>query len=352
MGRIPPISTGSASIRSRSTPTNPTSSLRTRPGGAFPRSRSSTRIRRPFGSILWEIGRKWIDFGIDGWRLDVANEIDDDSFWQEFRRRVRQGNREAYIVGEVWTESTRWLNKGDMWDAVMNYPFTRACIALFAGGSIDEDELRKTSLFPVGPSDAGSFRKNIERLIAIYPWSVTSVMLNLLGSHDMARFVTLARGDQSALRLATLFQMTYPGAPSIYYGDEVGMAGGHDPANRGAFPWHKPNSWDIGLLHEFQRLIALRKAHPALRRGTFTFLHAASDVVAYLRQHGGETFLIAMNVAKATKRVDLDLAGRVPEGDRLDEVFANGSAQVEGGRIRNLELTPRSARIFAKLPPK
>ena len=92
-------------------------------------------------------------------------------------------------------------------------------------------------------------------------------MLNLLGSHDMARFITLAKGDQTALRLATLFQMTYPGAPSVYYGDEIGMAGGHDPANRGAFPWQKPETWDTDLLHEFQRLIALRRARPALRRG-------------------------------------------------------------------------------------
>ena len=97
-------------------------------------------------------------------------------------------------------------------------------------------------------------------------------MLNLLGSHDMARFLTLARGDQSALRLATLFQMTYPGAPSIYYGDEIGMTGGHDPANRGAFPWHRTDTWDTDLLHEFQRLIALRRRGPpcAAARSTFS----------------------------------------------------------------------------------
>ena len=97
--------------------------------------------------FLWGIGRKWIDFGIDGWRLDVPNEIDDDSFWREFRSRVKAGNPEAYIVGEVWTDAARWL-KGDMWDAVMNYQFTRACIAFFIGEDVDEDELRRTSLLP------------------------------------------------------------------------------------------------------------------------------------------------------------------------------------------------------------
>ena len=90
----------------------------------------------------------------------------------------------------------------------------------------------------------------------LYHPNVTAVMLNLLDSHDMARFVTLARGDVSALRLATLFQMTYPGAPSIYYGDEIGLAGAHDPFNRAAFPW-EATDWDMDLLHDFQKMIAL-----------------------------------------------------------------------------------------------
>ncbi len=86
--------------------------------------------------FLWGIARTWVEFGIDGWRLDVPNEIDDDAFWREFRVRVRAVNPDAYIVGEVWTDSQRWL-KGDMWDAVMNYQFTRACIAFFIGETCD-----------------------------------------------------------------------------------------------------------------------------------------------------------------------------------------------------------------------
>jgi cyclomaltodextrinase len=197
---------------------------------------------------LWGIARTWVEFGIDGWRLDVPNEIDDDAFWREFRARVRAANPQAYIVGEVWTDAPRWL-RGDMWDAVMNYQFTRACIAFFTGDSVNEEDLKKTSLYPAGASTAEAFRRNLERLLGLYHPSVSSVMLNLLGSHDMARFITLARGDKRALKLATLFQMIYPGAPSIYYGDEIGMTGGHDPANRGAFPWHAPDTWDRDLLH-------------------------------------------------------------------------------------------------------
>ncbi len=225
---------------------------------ALPKFNTDTLAVRHF---LWKIGRKWIDFGIDGWRLDVANEIDDESFWQEFRRQVRAGNPEAYIVGEVWTEARRWL-KGDMWDAVMNYLFTRACIAFFIGEAVDHAELAKTSFHTLDPTGAPAFRQAIETLENLYHPHVVAVQLNLLDSHDLPRFLTLARGDLSALRLATLFQMTYTGAPSIYYGDEIGMTGGHDPANRAAFPWYTSEPWDKNLLHDFQRFIALRHARP------------------------------------------------------------------------------------------
>lgn len=312
---------------------------------ALPKFNTAAPAVREF---LWGVARRWVDFGIDGWRLDVPNEIDDDDFWREFRRRVRAGNRQAYIVGEVWSDASRWLEKGDMWDAVMNYQFTRACLAFFIGDSLDVDELRRTSLYPPGPSDVETFRKSIERLIGLYPWSVTEVMLNLLGSHDMARFVTHARGDQSALRLATLFQMTYPGAPSIYYGDEVGMSGGHDPANRGAFPWHRPASFDTNLLHDFQRFIALRKTYRALRRGSFTILHAADSVFAFARQLLDETLVVALNASTATRRLDIPLQALVPEGAGFDEAWTNAKAACAAGALRGVELLPRSGRVFVR----
>jgi cyclomaltodextrinase / maltogenic alpha-amylase / neopullulanase len=296
--------------------------------------------------FLWGIGRKWVEFGVDGWRLDVPNEIDDDDFWRQFRSRVRAVNPEAYIVGEVWADAPRWL-QGDMWDAVMNYQFTRACIAFFIGESVDLAEVSRTSLHPVGPPGAEAFRRAIERLIGLYHPNVTCAMLNLLGSHDMARFITLARGDQSALQLATLFQMTYPGAPSVYYGDEIGMAGGHDPANRGAFPWHRPELWDTDLLHEFQRLIVLRQARPALRRGSFRFLHAGDEVVGYARQLGDETVVVAINAARMPRQVDLPLDGILPDGATLERAWSHHTVKVEQGRLRGLELGPRSGLVLA-----
>jgi neopullulanase len=296
--------------------------------------------------FLWGIARKWIDFGIDGWRLDVANEIDDDDFWREFRRRVKAGNPEAYIVGEIWSEARRWL-RGDMWDAVMNYMFTRACISFFVGVDLDESELRRTSLYPAGPPGAECFRDAIDALLKLYHANVTAVMLNLLDSHDMARFVNLARGDQSALRLATIFQMTYPGAPSIYYGDETGLAGGHDPLNRAALIWDN-KVWDLDLLHEFQRLIALRKSSPALRRGSYRCLFAHDNVHVHLRQLGAESVVVALNASKATRRIDVPVAESLSDGTVLEEVWAHEALRVDDGMIRDVRLAPRSGRIFRR----
>ena len=118
--------------------------------------------------FLWGIGRTWVEFGIDGWRLDVPNEIDDDAFWREFRGRVRAVNPEAYIVGEVWTDAQRWL-KGDMWDAVMNYQFTRACIAFFIGEGDQRARAPKDEPLS-GRTHHGAkrFAGNIERLLGLY----------------------------------------------------------------------------------------------------------------------------------------------------------------------------------------
>jgi cyclomaltodextrinase len=300
-------------------------------------------VRNPaVREFLQGIGRHWIDFGIDGWRLDVANEIDDDDFWREFRQRVRAGNPEAYIVGEVWTESERWL-KGDMWDAVMNYLFTRACVGFFIGQNADRSELDRTALASTRPLDAPAFAAEIERIQGLYHPDVSAVMLNLLDSHDMARFVTLARGDQSALRLATLFQMTYPGAPSIYYGDEIGLQGGHDPFNRGAFPWRN-ELWDLDLLHEFQRLIALRRSSSALRRGTYRVLLAREDVHVHERRFGDEVVIVAINRGKATRRVDIP--ADLESGTSLGIPWTRDRLAVQDGRIPDVRLAPRSGLVL------
>ena len=173
--------------------------------------------------------------------------------------------------------------------------------------------------------------------------------MNLLGSHDMPRFLTLARGDQSALRLATLFQMTYPGAPSVYYGDEIGMSRrprSAQPPRLPLAPARRPGT--PRLLHEFQRLIALRKPRPALRRGTFRSCYAEGDVFAYARALGDET------VIDRHERRDGDRGGSTSRSRRIwptglgwTRSGRTRSVRVEAGMIRGLELAPRSGRVFA-----
>ena len=211
---------------------------------------------------------------------------------------------------------------------------------------------RKTSLHPPGPPAAEAFRKAIERLIGVYHPNVTAVMLNLLDSHDMARFVTLANGDTSALRLATLFQMTYPGAPSIYYGDEIGMAGGHDPANRGAFPWHKPETLGHRSPPRIPASDRPPTRRPALRRGSFRFLYAQDQVVAYARQLGDEIVVVALNASRSNRRIDLALQGHGNDGTIFEEAWSNRSVRPEQGLLRGLELRPRSGLILATPAPR
>ena len=296
--------------------------------------------------FLWGIGTHWIAQGIDGWRLDVPSEIDDDDFWREFRRRVKSANPDAYIVGEVWGDAARWL-QGDMWDAVMNYQWTRACIAFFIGNRLAEAELRRTSLHPAGPPGAEAFRAALERLHALYPASVSAVMLNLLGSHDIARFLTLARGDRSALRMAVLFQMTYTGAPSIYYGDEIGLQGGHDPANRGAFPWDHPDTWDQELLAEYRRLIALRRQRRSLRHGSYHIVHARGEQFVHARQLGEDLVVAAFNAAAQPMLLDFELGGIVADGTILEHLTTRQPIRVEQGWVRRLELPARAGMVLA-----
>ncbi|MGH2524375.1 MAG: glycoside hydrolase family 13 protein, partial [Anaerolineales bacterium] len=271
---------------------------------ALPKFNTQTPAVRQF---LWRVAEYWIEFGVDGWRLDVPVEINDDSFWQEFRRRVKATNPEAYIVGEIWEESRRWL-QGDQFDAVMNYLVTMACLGFFAGDQLDLDELRRAGGYrDVRPLTVTEFADRVDWILGLYDPAITQAQLNLLDSHDTARFITSARGDASALRLALLFMFTYPGAPCIYYGDEIGLDGKHDPDCRKAFPWDS-TKWDHDLLAFVKRCIALRHAHPALRRGAYHRLYAGEGVYVFGRQLEAETLVIALNTASATRSIDVPVA--------------------------------------------
>lgn len=308
---------------------------------ALPKFNTQNPAVREF---LWDVARHWIAFGIDGWRLDVPEEINDPAFWQEFRRRVKAVNPEAYLVGEIWHFAPDWL-QGDRFDAVMNYPFTKACLGFFIEEPVEEELVRGMGYYPIPHLDAPAFADAIDTILSQYAPEVTYAQLNLLDSHDTARFLTLARGDESALRLAVLFQMTFPGAPCIYYGDEIGMEGRRDPDCRRAFPWDE-RQWNHALRDFVKRCTALRHAHPALRRGTYTRLHAADEVYAFARRLADETLVVILNVARASRTPQIHVADYLPDGTRLQEVWTGHTAQVHGGVVRDVQLPPRTGSVW------
>lgn len=313
---------------------------------ALPKFNIKTPAVREF---LWDVARYWIDFGIDGWRLDVPEEINDPAFWQEFRQRVKTVNPEAYLVGEIWHPAPDWL-QGDRFDAVMNYLFTKSCMGFFIEKAVDQELIRGMGYGPVPHLEVSEFANVIDKDLNLYEPEITYSLLNLLDSHDTVRFLTLARRDESALRLATLFQMTYPGAPCIYYGDEIGIDGGRDPDCRKAFPWDK-GRWNLAL-HDFVRkCIALRNSYPALRRGEYRRLHAEDSVYAFGRRLGDETLIIALNVSRYVRAPEISVTGYLSDGFLIRDVWSGSMVKVDGGVLRDVKLPPRSGTVYISLPP-
>ena len=209
---------------------------------------------------LFSVGEYWMKRGIDGWRLDVPNEIDDDSFWQEFRRRIKAINPEAYIVGEIWDEPSRWL-KGDQFDGVMNYPLRRAVLSF---------------LFDEKPINLAEFAK---RLREAFPAGRFGVPMNLLGSHDTIRLASLPCSNLQRVKLALAILFFLPGAPCIYYGDEIGMEGGKDPDNRRTFPWNMLSDGRRSPVFRFlNELITLRNEERVLRDGKLEVAYSAGNL--------------------------------------------------------------------------
>jgi neopullulanase len=291
--------------------------------------------------MIMHVARHWIEFGIDGWRLDVPTEIDDDSFWQEFRRVVRSANPEAYIVGEIWSAAHRWL-QGDQFDAVMNYPLMGAAINFFGAKSLNAAWHHRE--LAVAPLDSAAFAARVDEIMARYDPAITYVQLNLIGSHDTPRALWLMGGDRSALRLAALFQMTMPGAPCVYYGDEIGLTGGPDPGCRAAFPWHDEPAWDRDLLDFYRAAIALRRRYPVLRTGTFEPLPSPAETYAFRRVLDGQQAVVAFNAGMAPAA--LDLAVPAAQDAVFEQVWPAGAAlRAAGGRL-SLTVPAREAVVL------
>lgn len=214
------------------------------------------------------------DYGVDGWRLDVSDEISH-RFLRAFREAVLAQNPEAIIIGEDWHRAVRYLN-GDEYDGVMNYGLTKACLDLLAFQTID----------------SAAFRDRLVRLYHTYSLAASQKLLNLLGSHDTDRFLTRVAGDSARFRTAAAILFFYPGIPCVYYGDETGMEGGYDPDCRRCFDWNEAN-WDRETYRLIQRLARLKR-EPALSDGSFAVTES-DGIITITRSAAAQALALRIN---------------------------------------------------------
>jgi glycosidase len=325
---------------------------------------------------VFHITRRWMDpdgdgdpaDGVDGWRLDVANEVAH-PFWQDWRKLVKSINPDAIIVGEIWEDASPWL-QGDQFDSVMNYQFAKAAVRFF----IDSDHRRLS---------VSEFDAELARVRDSYPSPVNFALLNLYDSHDTDRVASMIRNpnreydrdahpgknadydvrkptpeDLQVQKLMALFQMTYIGAPMIYYGTEAGMWGADDPDDRKPMVWsdlnHQteradplgrprdpdPVRFDAELFAWYQRLVALRKQEAALRQGTFRsrVIDDANQIYAFERAADKDVILVLMNNGVEPQTVTLEGQGPFQDlltGEHIDPKDGRCTVPLEtkSGRI-------------------
>ena len=221
-----------------------------------------------------KVGAHWIrEFDADGWRLDVANEVDD-AFLRAFRDAVKREKPDALVIGEVWENAFHYFN-GNMLDSAMNYDFRRFCGQFIARREID----------------AAEFDLRVSSLIMRCKKQALPAQLNLLDSHDVSRFLTVCGGDRDRMELAVVFQMSFVGMPSIFYGDEKGLMGQSEPEYRQAMDFAKSD-----VLEEvYRRLIRLRQERPALRCGEFRTIKAEGGLYCYERSYESQTLRVTLN---------------------------------------------------------
>jgi glycosidase len=261
---------------------------------------------------LMNVSRYWIDQGVDGWRLDVPAEIDDDEFWAEFRQEVRKVNPDAYTVGEIWDGNPRWVGD-EHFDGLMHYTLRDAILKLIGR------EIKVTE-----------FAEQMEGFLKMYPQENVYAMYLALGSHDTRRLMTKLDDDLEKVKLAFMLQFGNPGAPAIYYGDEIGLKGGKDPDNRGAFPWDE-NEWNHDLRDYVKKLIAARKRHQALRRGDLqrVYLSQENGWYAFARTLGEDQVVVAINATQEPHQLSIPLNKlHLPDGTLMEDVITRGRYRV------------------------
>jgi glycosidase len=280
-------------------------------------------------NYMIEVAKYWIrEAEIDGWRLDVANEVNP-AFWSRFRQELKSEYPEILLIGEIMHASGPWL-RGDQFDGGMNYVLRDAMLEFFAQQSTGPDR----------------FMEQLLHQEALYNDQANSAMFQLIGSHDTLRFLTACkeggRGwDREStaiqrMKLAVFFQMTYIGIPMIYYGDEVGMEGATDPHCRKAMVWQE-QAQNTVLLKWYQELILLRKSCEILRKGTFRpwFTDEVRNVLGYTRGVGQEKIGLIIN--NSPNPYELELSAYRSDKNMLTDLLSGATFKNTNKLIASIE---------------
>ncbi len=341
------------------------------------------------------IGGRWVVSGTAGWRLDVGGDLDHgaqelggNDYWEGFRQTVKAASADAVIVGEEWGDATPWL-LGQEWDAVMNYRFRSALLSFMRDQLYwDNDNNDSSSGGTLQPITVSEFDRWLRQIQEDYPPEAWYAMMNLLGSHDTNRLrfvlskwqkgydgsdplaydpatdLTPEETDQRQM-LVALLQFTLPGAPTIYYGDEVGIDAPaywandkweDDPYNRVPFPWDDtPGHYQArpGVQETYARLAQIRAAHPALRSGAFETLLVddANQIYVYRRSLGDDWAVVVINRDVVSHTVTVDLGGAPEAGAVLsDTLHGGGPYTVSGDQTVTVTVEPLDGRILVAAP--
>lgn len=272
-----------------------------------------------------EVGRYWVrEFDIDGWRLDVANEVDH-TFWRLFRNAVREVKEDVYILGEIWHDSQPWLN-GDQFDAVMNYPLGDAILKYVAQDKITSSE----------------FSLALNKVLTDYARNVNEVAFNLLDSHDTQRLLTVCGGHKQKALLAYTLQMTQTGTPCIYYGGEIGLDGGADPLCRKCMIWDEEHQ-DREMFDYLKQLIHLRKTHSSLTSPDLEWLSTndKDSYVVFKKESCDETTYVIINNSNKKQMINLSF---MPKG-AYNELLSNTEVIID----KLLPVKPYTAYILKQV---
>jgi glycosidase len=296
------------------------------------------------------VSRYWLRQGASGWRLDVMGDSSfPNGYWESFRQVVKGTDPSAVIIGELWQKDTTLLRflRGDRADSTMNYRLRDAVVGLLAPGNFDSKGFADSGR-PIQPSE---FASRLDSIQEDYAPQASTTLMNLLDSHDTERLLwTLTPGpetnaDRTAnaaagkqrVRVASLIQFTVPGAPTVYYGDEVGLTGDDDPDDRRTYPWADQGGRpDESLLAHYRALAAARRELPVLTSGDLRVLLAddSAGTVAYGRKTSSQAAIVAVNRGDSARTLDIPVAGYLPDGVVLESKLGGGSsATVTGGML-------------------